>query len=654
MARPRRRPLRTVGRALTAAGFRVRRRDTDLMRRLLLPQSSRSFAYYDLIGEVNYSAQFYARMLGQLELYASEQNADGDWVRSEDPDAVAALDRIQDPGGGGRSGLLEAYGRLMFLTGESYLVVTEDEETGEEQWEFLSTDELRPISGGYYMRYRAPTLFVQEYRSPPDDLYEPLDPEQAVVYRIWQRHPRFSAYATCTMFGVLDIAEELVLLTQAVRARARSRLAGSGILAISDEFSAVPLEPVPDEDATEDPFMDDLVNSMMTAISKEGSASAVVPIVVRGPTEAVKDGIKHIQIIDPTQVYPETGLRMECIKRLAIGLDMPPEQLLGMSDASHWTVWMIDESTWKAHGQPKAQQLCSDLNQTYFQPYLREELGRADWKKFRIAYDAAAVINHPDRTRDAKDLYDREIISKAAVRAAANFDEADAMPKAELAERVGIKTRDSSLAWFGEPAPRGGAVEVAPGEIVSDQAGDIATKPEGAKSGAEVEKGPPPGGPPQQEDDVPDTELIGGALSERELRNAARASVMFQARLMGGIELALMRAREAAGNRIRSYARRNPDVLALLDGVRTSEVAAVLGPEVVRSLKAPDATQLVAGTSDLIADALRLWGVEDPEAARLLAAQVEAHAANTLFDRYPGPLPVTFDEYATLVLRRRT
>jgi hypothetical protein len=48
----------------------------------------------------------------------------------------------------------------------------------------------------------------------------------AVAYRLWRRHPRYSMLADSTMQGVLDLCEELVLLTQAVRARARSRLAG--------------------------------------------------------------------------------------------------------------------------------------------------------------------------------------------------------------------------------------------------------------------------------------------------------------------------------------------------------------------------------------------------------------------------------------------
>src|SRR5262249_26861789 len=153
-------------------------------------------------------------------------------------------------------------------------------------------------------------------------------------------------------------------------ARARSRLAGTGILAISEDFSHAPLEAQPDEDIDIDPFLADLRDAMLAPISNEGAASQIVPIVVRGPTDAINNGLKHLQIVDPTQLYPETGLRYECIKRIALGLDMPPEILLGLTDANHWTGWIIDDQTWKAHGQPAANQLVGDLTTSYFLPQL--------------------------------------------------------------------------------------------------------------------------------------------------------------------------------------------------------------------------------------------------------------------------------------------
>lgn len=640
-------PLRVTGKdnALTASGFKVTRKDADIMRRLIQPWQARSFSYYDQLGEIKYASQFYSRMLSPLKLYAAEKDDDGDWVETKNQDAIDALDRIQDPGGG-RTALLGAYGRLMFLTGECYLFVTRDPETGEENWEMLSTDELR-IQGGTYIRYKAPSLIAEEFREAQEEedqegAWVAVDDDTAVAYRLWKRHPRWSMLADSTMQGVLDLCEELILLTKAVRARARSRLAGSGILFIDERISPAPLEPVPDEDPDEDPFISELTYAMTQPIVDEGASSQIVPLIVRVPNPGengkVADLAYHLQITDPTQLYPETGLRTECIHRIAIGLDMPPEILLGLQDSNHWTAWQIDEQTWKGHGQPIAQQLCDDLTSSYFRPFLRDVMGFADAEDYAIAYDPSAIINHPDRTQDAKDLYAARIIGKAAVREAAGFDEEDAMTDDELAEAIGVAVRDASLAWFGDPAPRGGALETAPGVLVSADP---------AAGGAAVPGAPAPRTPPTE------PRQPGGSEESNRAPANPPNSVDSQigslvARLLGATDLALLRAREAAGSRIRSHAKKDKELLALLDGVRAGDVAPTLGRPRVVALGVPSDRDLVLGAGELIEDALRLMGITDPSVADALREHVERQAAKTLYDARPSlGMPDSFGAYLT-------
>lgn len=617
-----------------AAGTRVTPARSDELRRLIQPWQDKSFYYYNVLGEINYAAQFYSRMLSPLELFAAEIDEDGDIVRTDNAEAIAALERIQDPGGG-RTGLLGQYGRLMFLVGEAILFVSEDED-GVEQWEMLSNDELRVLNGTYY-RYKAPSLTAEEYLDVMEsgtapagdsDNWTPMDQHHAVAYRLWQRHPQFSMLADSTMRGVQTICEELLLLELAVRARARSRASGNGILFIDDRISKAPPQAAPDEDPEEDEFMQDITEAITAPIEDEGAASSVVPLIVRVPNgddRPMSDLVYHLQLTDPTQLYPETGLRMECVSRLAIGLDMPPEELKGLGDSNHWTAWMVDENTWKAHGQRKAQQLCDDLTASYFRPYLRDVMTEEEARKYLIGYDATAIINHPDRSKDAKDAYGDRVIGKRAYREAINFDEEDAPTKDELAEMIGIATRDSSLAWFGVPAPRGGTVETAPGVISAPGAEQ---ELEGATIGAEVEAGPPEGGGNAQV-------VIGSAQQ--------------LARILGAADMALLRARELAGSRIVSYAKRDAECKRMAGEVRTGMVAATLGREKVRSLRTPSEAELVAGSRGLIKDALRVWGV-DEKVADALADHIERHAARTLYDRNPAALPDTFASYVVGLL----
>jgi hypothetical protein len=619
--------------ALTAAGFRVKHSDTDQLRRLIQPWQARSFSYYDSLGEIWYASQFYARMLSLLKLYPAKKNADGEFEETDDPIARDLLDRIRDPGGGDgdREGLLSSYGRLMFVAGEAYLLCSVDAE-GLEQWEMLSTDELR-VQGGTYIRYKAPTMAASMLSEIDDDDFEPIDKDTGVVYRLWRRHPRYSMLADSPMKGVLDLCEELLLLTRAVRARARSRLAGTGILAISEDFSHSPLEAQPDEDIDIDPFLADLRDAMLAPISNEGAASQIVPIVIRGPTDAIANGLRHMQIVDPTQLYPETGLRYECIKRIALGLDMPPEILLGLTDANHWTGWIIDDQTWKAHGQPISNQLVNDLTTSYFLPALREA-NVADWEMYAILYDASDVVNHPDRAKDAKDLYDRRAIGKEALRGAAAFDEADAPTQDELNEMIGVAVRDGSLALYGIPSIKAGGIEPEAGEVVSPTAqapGGVIGEPEAATTGAEVEPGPPANG--------------NGQPGEAEAGDLAAA-----ARIAGAGDLAVMRFREAAGNRLRSLAKRDPLLSRELEGIPARDVAAVLTRDRVRTLT-KDEAELVANARAVVEETFLMWDI--PEATRaVLLDQIEHHALRTLYELRPSPLPTQFLVYVTGVLAK--
>jgi len=617
---------------MTAAGALVRHGQATYLRRLIMPWQIRAFGYFDLVGEFKFAAQFYARALSQLLLFAAEKDENGDLIPTTNEQVIEAFERIKDPGGIGRTGLQRAYGLLAFLVGEAILFVSINPETNQEQWEMLSTDEIRLLDGNY-TRFTAPVMPATLFRPAPDDSFEPVVDKEgnnqgpagvgtAVAYRLHRPHPRFSALPDSTTEGVLDILEELVLLTQVIRARLRSRLWTAGFLFIDDRITTRPDEPSPDEDILEDPLMEDMTEAITTAIADEGTAAAVAPILLR---VRVPDGMKladlvyHMQIQDPLQIYPEVGLRNEAIRRLAISLDMPVEALLGFTDTNHWNAWIIDDQTWQAHIQPVADGFVEDLTAAYLGPYLREELNMADWDKYVIAYDATKVINHPDRTKTAIQLHDKAVIGDEALRRETAFSEDDAPTKDERARIVGIATGDSSLAWDGVPRVGAGSVEPTPG-VVSNSGNEQPAG--GPETGAEAQTGPPAGG---QE---AGTETIVGSLGTT---------------IEGAAVYAQLRAREAAGARLRQLARRDDEALALIDGNPNGLVAAKLGRTTVRRLLGgARELELVSATHEIMLAVLRELGVRDDTAAESIADTIERHAARTLYDERPDPLPPTF------------
>lgn len=569
----------------------------------------RAFAYYDLLGEIKYASGFYSKMLAPLTLYAAERviGATGlpEIRPTENEVAIRMLERIQDPGGG-RVQLLSQYGRLAFLTGEALLFVSKGE-NDEEQWEMLSTFELRKVGSGpgtRYQRYRSPGGEPERYTEPSGDEFGPMGDNEAVAYRLWTKHPKFSDLSDSPMQAVLDVAEELLLLTFGVRARVRSRMAGAGFLLVPEELSRAPAEPAPDEDPVEDIFLKALTDAMMAPIQQEGSPLSVVPLVIRGPAEAL-DKLRHLQIHDPTQYYPETGLREEAIKRLAIGLDMPPEVLLGYANANHWSGWLISEQAWQSHGQPIAQGLVDSLSSSFYRPALKQE-GVEGWENYLIAYDASAVVSHPNKAKDAKDLHDRGALSDKALRESADFDEDQAPSQEERTVWIAVHAKDTQLAMTGVPSTPGAAP---PGEQL----------PPTDQSSEEVVKAPPEPAP----------------------NGNAQAS----ARLHVAADLAVHQARQTAGNRIRSAAKKNTSVHLGLIGCDPHRVAAQLGRDEVRKLGLPPDRELVRGAHGIITDLLRRNGIRVTEQADRLAAQIEEHAARTLYETEPPPLPEGFLRY---------
>lgn len=556
------------------------------------PWQKQALDYYDTLGPIWYAGQFYSRAFSKLRLFPAFLDENGEPQETEDPKAREVLDRVQDPGGG-RAKLLGTYGRLRFLIGEANLTCSFTGDPLEEVWEILSPEEIRPTDDGRaYQRFTEPGASPIELRDFGDDA---PTKDSVRVYRLWRRHPRYSGWADSPMRAVLEDCEELATFTKTVRSRATSRLAGPGVLLIPDELSDVPLEAVGDEDAQEDPLLADLIEAMEAAIADPESPAAQVPITFRGAADYL-DKVRLISFRDNREMFPEDVMRDAAIRRIAISLDFSPEVLTGLGDVNHWSGWVIDESSFKSHIQPVAQELVDDLTSAYFREACREA-GVSNWERAVVGYDPAEVINHPDRSKDAKDLHDRLTISDATLRDAGGFDDTDAPDEDELNRRIAIKLGDVPVAVTGNAT-------------------------DGAEVPAEVDAGPPP-------------EPV-----------VASVAVSPHDRVLVAAELAVERARELAGSRLRTKANNLcPPCKELLVDVPQRLVAATLGQErSAEVLSAGDERALVAGAFDGFVATLQRWGW-DTNRAMMVAELVEQHAARTLWDDEPGPLPSGFGGY---------
>jgi hypothetical protein len=153
---------------------------------------------------------------------------------------------------------------------------------------------------------------------------------------------------------------------------------------------------------------------MVTPISDRGSASAVVPLVIRVPGEFV-DKITHIKFDTP---FDDRVLELMdgAIKRLALGLDIPPEILTGTSGMNHWGAWQVQEESITLHIEPLSEMIAHALTIGYLRPaLLAEGFDRTEVEELMVWYDTSDLRTRPDRSTSALEAYDRYELSAEAM-----------------------------------------------------------------------------------------------------------------------------------------------------------------------------------------------------------------------------------------------
>lgn len=531
--------------------------------------------FYDLIGELHYAASFVGNCLSRIRLTVALPDEDGTPgpVFDEDglplhPDAVDALTVLRELESpiAGVSQVMRAMGLNSFLAGEFYLFGTEPVGAAR-AWEVLSVDELRPrqLKGPgnktLYERVEAPGAVAKDI--PPDD----------VVVRVWQPHPRWSMLADSSVRAVRDVLEEIVLLTREVRGQAMSRLSAAGLLVVPAEIDYADDDAASEDTDEGDPFTRDLIRTMATAIADKATAAAVVPFVLRAAYDYC-DRIRHIEFARPRDIE-SAEKRKETVSRLAQGVDLPVEVVLGHMSTTFSNAWQIDESLFKAHIEPKVQTLVDALTICYLRPLI-------PGTPLIVHYDPSELVSHPDRSGVARDAYDRIELAGSSYRDAIGFSDADAPDDDEIARRIEwarvLKTPDMN-------APGAPQAVGAPGGP-------------GGGGGSQPAAGAPGQGP----------------------------TAKGQPAIAAAAEVAILRAVQRAGARLRSRAN-GSDAGRLLRGVPDVEVGAILGPTRCATLATP--ADLFRGEFQ----ALRTWAsgeVGAEEAARLVA-WAETEAVNRLW-----------------------
>jgi len=487
------------GRAI--GGIDADRRDIDVMLRGgHSADSELGWYYWARIPELRYVARYVANSVSMARLFVGKVVDD-----PFNPEPVGprhpANDLLASFAGGqvGQSQVLDRLALHLTVTGDSVLAGPGEGGTAPrfpfDSWRVFSPAEITSRNGRLW------------YKT-PSNRDEPV-PDRVWPIRVWRPHPRLWWEADSPTRSCYQVLREIDLLDQHVQATGVSRLAGAGLLAIPDEIT-FPGDETETEGADEDPFVKKLTEIMAIAIKNRESAAAIVPIVLRGPAEF----LAAIQHFDFSTKFDEKvpDLRTVALRRLALGMDVPPEIMLGTGDASHWQAWQVDESTLRVHTVPLLQLITGSLTEGWFRPALRQiplsDTQKADIDRLVIWFDVSNLLIHPNVAEDSEALYDRFEINADALRLRTGHTNGDAPTKAQLVEQVCLKlVRDNNptmvpyaidvLRHLGYPFPTALPVkaDVPVGNIL-DEKGNIvpATDP----GGVGLTPGPPsaPARPP--------------------------------------------------------------------------------------------------------------------------------------------------------------
>jgi len=362
---------------------------------------------YDVTPEFGFAARWVGQCCSRVRIYVAKVDELGRVQQEVKRPKIAALSDSLFGGPASKAEALRNMGINLTVAGECYILGRPNEEHGRDEWYILSSTELRRIRGGN-------GEWDWGWCGPGEPLK--IDVTKNVITRVWTPHPQRIWCADSPSRSCQPVLRELEQLTKYVFSQIDSRLAGGGLLIMpnSDDF------PAEENTTAGESLMKRLAEAMGSSLRGEGTAMGLLPLIVES---SAPDAWKHMNF--ETELSKQAmELRKEAVERLGVGMDMPPEVLSGVGSSSHWQGYLVDGQGIKVHIEPIMGRICDALTKSYLIPALK--LMDEDPEGYTYWYDTSPLVIRPQRLQDALNLYEKEIISKEAVREAGYFKESDA------------------------------------------------------------------------------------------------------------------------------------------------------------------------------------------------------------------------------------
>lgn len=419
-------------RALTAAAAQIKLDGQSIQSLKLGEQEWQKEAWrlYDLVGEFRFVANRRGHQLSRIRTYVAEVDDTGAPGKEATDTDIKALAEGIFGGPAAKAEGMRIVGVQLFVAGECFIVAeaaTKKGKDGEgvegDKWYVVSPTDLKKESG---------SLKVKRPASAGGEWYDLKQSD--LLIRVWTPHPRKYDVPDSPTRAALPVLREIERLSMLVFSQIDSRLISAGLLLFKQGLS-FPSQGDNGEDGEPGPqgiqgLMEAIIEAAKASLQGAGTAAGLVPIAAEVPGDgAVSDAVHHLRFDTPLTGEIKDKLD-HAIRRLALGLDAPPEVLLGQGAANHWSAWQISEDEITTQVEPVAIRICDALTTAYLSPAL-QAIGKAEDEvdQWTLWFDAAPLAVRPNRFEDALKLWEKGLISDQALLDAGAFDADDEVAK---------------------------------------------------------------------------------------------------------------------------------------------------------------------------------------------------------------------------------
>lgn len=376
---------------------------------------------YDIIGELRKYANTIGAQVSKCRLYVAEIDENGEPTKEVEDPEIASLAQAPLGKGPKKDEALRLLGINLAVPGEAYIVAESGGgPDGDDIWYVISGSEI--VQSGNSLTITRPAMLGLSgelmFREGED-----------LLIRCWTPHPRRTLWADSSVRTAIPVLRKIEATMKRSFAELDSRLTGAGLLLLPQGIDFPKGDGVPQGI---DGLAQVLMNTMATSIEDRASSEAMVPIMATVPPDSV-DKVKHLtfwsDLSDKLQEMEDAAIR-----RLAVGLDIPPEVLTGIGGTNHWNAWAVAEDTIKIFIEPILQRIAEALDHGFLDPTLAA-MG-LDPSKYTFVFDTAPLAARPNRATEANTLHGELVLSDQAARKASNFNDEDAPDSMEILRRL--------------------------------------------------------------------------------------------------------------------------------------------------------------------------------------------------------------------------